>query len=182
MDEISLNILDIAKNSIRAKAALIEIMLTESDDTLSFIIKDDGIGMDSATLTSVKEPFFTTKPDGKGGLGIPALIEDTERTGGQVCIESTTESDTEKGHGTAVSGLFYKNHKDCAPLGDIISTLVTLIQGHPDVDICFFHKVKGGEVSLDTREIRKVLGAVPLDTYEILLWIRENLKEQYLSI
>lgn len=182
MDEISLNILDIAKNSIRAKAALVEIMLTESDDALSLVIKDDGIGMDSATLTSAKEPFFTTKPDGKGGLGIPTLIEDAERTGGQVCIASTAASDTEKGHGTTVSTLFYKNHKDCAPLGDIISTLVTLIQGHPDVDIYFLHKVKGGEVSLDTREMRKLLVGVPLDTYEVLLWVRENLEEQYLSV
>jgi hypothetical protein len=37
-------------------------------------------------------------------------------------------------------------------------------------------------VSLDTREIRQVLGdEVPLDEYEVLAWIRDMLKEQYAS-
>ena len=182
MNELSLNILDIAKNSARAKATLIEIMLTESDDTLSFVIKDNGVGMDENTLASVTVPFFTTKPTGMGGLGIPFLKQAAEITGGKIRIESRVASDTDKRHGTTVSALFYKNHIDCAPLGDIISTVVTLIQGHPDIDLLFEHKRKGRAVSLDTREMRRVLGAVPLNTYEVILWVRENLKEQYLSL
>ena len=47
MTEISLNVLDVAENSTRAEASLIEIsVLTDtSEDTMTIIIKDDGCGM-----------------------------------------------------------------------------------------------------------------------------------------
>jgi hypothetical protein len=78
-----------------------------------------------------------------------------------------------------VTASFYKNHIDFTPLGDIISTLTTLIQGHPNVDFLFNHRRDGKEVLLDTREIKAVLDGVPIDTFEVLLWIKENLSEQY---
>jgi Tfp pilus assembly protein PilP len=59
---------------------------------------------------------------------------------------------------------------------------VTLIQGHPDVDFLFTHKTENAEITLDTRELREVLENVPLDTFEVLIWIKENLEEQYNSI
>ena len=45
MPEISLNILDVAENSVRAKASLIEITVSvkPKEDTLSVIIRDDGV-------------------------------------------------------------------------------------------------------------------------------------------
>ena len=39
-----------------------------------------------------------------------------------------------------------------------------------------------GQVSLDTDELKAVLGAVPLDNYEVINWISEYLKEQYNEI
>ena len=38
MKELSLNILDIAENSVKAKATLVEILLTEDEEKLTIII------------------------------------------------------------------------------------------------------------------------------------------------
>ncbi|MBQ2517221.1 MAG: ATP-binding protein, partial [Clostridia bacterium] len=42
MKELSLNILDIAQNSIHADASFVQILLNETDRTLEIAIIDDG--------------------------------------------------------------------------------------------------------------------------------------------
>lgn len=179
MKEISLNILDIAENSVKAKATLTEIYVDEIGDKLTLTIKDDGCGMDEATVKSVIDPFYTTRKTRKVGLGIPLLKLSCEQTGGSLSITSSIDEDC---HGTTVKAVFLMNHIDFTPLGDVTSSIVTLIQGHPDTDFLFRHSTERGEVELDTRELRVVLEDVPLDTYEVICWIRDNLKEQYDAI
>ena len=179
MKELSLNILDIAENSVRADATLTEIVISENSDFLSIILKDNGIGMTEKTIESVRGPFFTTRTERKVGMGIPLLEFAAERTGGHIEIESKHIDSYPLGHGTTVRAFFNKGHIDFAPLGDIISTLITLIQGHPDRDFVFVHKKEGLIISLDTREIRESLGDIPLNTFEVLMWIRDNLRDQY---
>ncbi len=182
MKEISLNILDIAENSVKAGATLTEITITECENILTLEIKDDGCGMNSETLNSATNPFYTTRKTRKVGLGIPLLKLACEQTGGALEITSVLNDGTRRDHGTILKAVFYKNHIDCTPLGDVISSITTLIQGHPDTDFLFKHKTASGEVSLDTREIRSVLEDVPLSTYEVIIWIKENLEEQYSEI
>ena len=176
MKEISLNILDIAENSVKAKASLTEILISEEGDKLTLTIKDDGCGMDEQTVRSVIDPFYTTRKTRSVGLGIPLLKLACEQTGGTLDITSSVGEDD---HGTTLRAIFFKNHIDFTPLGDVTSSIVTLIQGHPDTDFLFCHKTERGEVTLDTREIRAVLEDVPLDTYEVICWIRSNIEEQY---
>ena len=179
MKELSLNILDIAENSLKAGATLTEISIIENTDELTIIIKDDGCGMSEDTVRDVINPFYTTRTTRKVGLGIPLFKMAAEQTGGYVEIESKTATEKDATHGTTVSAHFKKNHLDFTPLGDIISTVTTLIQGHPDRDFLFSHKTDAREVSLDTREIRAVIEDIPLDSFEILSWIRSSLDEQY---
>ena len=179
MKEISLNILDITENSVKAGATLTEIYVDEAGDTLTLTIKDDGCGMTEETVKSVTDPFYTTRTTRKVGLGIPLLKLACEQTGGLLSIISSVDDDT---HGTTLTAVFFKNHIDFTPLGDVISSIVTLIQGHPNTDFLFRHSTERGAVELDTREIRAVLDDVPLDTYEVILWIRDNLEEQYKEI
>ena len=179
MKELSLNILDIAENSYKANATLVEILINETDSVLSITIKDNGTGMTQDILASVTNPFYTTRKTRRVGLGIPLFKFAAEQTGGELRISSTHIDCDKDGHGTAVCATFFKNHIDFTPLGDIISTVTTLIQGHPDTDLLFSHKSDKGEVVLDTGEIRSVLEDIPLDSYEILNWIRDNLAEQY---
>ena len=176
MKEISLNILDIAENSVKAKATLTEILVDEQGDVLTLTIRDDGCGMDEQTVRSVIDPFYTTRKTRSVGLGIPLLKLACEQTGGSLSITSSVDA---RDHGTTVKATFFKSHIDFTPLGDVISSIVTLIQGHPDTDFLFRHTTERGGVELDTREIRAVLEDVPLDTYEVILWIRESLGEQY---
>ena len=182
MKELSLNILDITENSVKAGATLTEILLEEDDEILKISIIDDGSGMSEEVLESVKNPFYTTRTTRSVGLGIPLLILSAEQTGGEVTITSKVASEADSSHGTRVIARYYKNHIDFTPLGDMKSTITTLIQGHPDTDFLFIHKKGSGEVRLDTRELREVLGEVPLNTYEVIKWIEENLAEQYNEI
>lgn len=171
MKELSLNILDIAENSVKAKATLTEILIDENDKTIVLTIKDDGTGMPEEIVKAVTDPFYTTRTTRKVGLGLPLLKMAAEQTGGSIKIESSQGEN----HGTSVRAVFYKNHLDFTPLGDVISTVTTLIQGHPDTDFLFEHN----GVHLDTRELRQVLEGVPLDTYDVIKWISEYLREQY---
>ncbi len=175
MKELSLNILDIAENSVKAGATLTEISISESDTELVISIKDDGCGMSEETVRSVVDPFYTTRTTRKVGLGIPLFKLAAEQTGGSIEISSSTG----ELHGTTVTAYFNKNHLDFTPLGDVTSSVITLIQGHPDVDFLFMHHICEKEIRLDTRELRSVLEGVPLNTYEVLEWIRGCLEEQY---
>ena len=182
MKELSLNVLDITENSVKAGATLVEIEISESADTLTITITDDGHGMSAETLRSVTDPFYTTRTTRRVGMGIPLLMLAAQQTGGEVRITSRHADDFPEDHGTRVVARFYKNHIDFTPLGDVTETVVTLIQGHPTVDFLFRHVRDGGEVALDTRELRAVLEDVPLDNFEVLTWIRENLREQYNTV
>lgn len=179
MKELSLNILDIAENSFKANATLTEIRIEETGESLTLIIKDNGCGMTEETLSNVTNPFFTTRTTRKVGLGIPLLKAEAEMTGGSFEISSQSEKENNKTHGTTVKAVFNKKHIDYTPLGDVVSSIVTLVQGHPVSDILFIHTMEKQTVTLDTREIRRVLEDVPLNNFEVIKWIEEYLREQY---
>ncbi len=179
MKELSLNILDIVENSTKAKAELVKIEILEENELLTIKITDNGTGMTEEVLASVSNPFYTTRTTRKVGMGIPLFRLAAEQTGGSLSIESKHIDSHPDSHGTVVTAVFHKNHIDFTPLGDVISTITTLIQGHPTTDFIFIHKIGNASVSLDTREIRAILDDVPLDTFEVILWIKGNLEEQY---
>lgn len=179
MKELSLNILDIAENSLKACASLTEIRLDETEETLTITISDNGNGMSQEVLKSVRDPFYTTRTTRKVGMGIPLFKMAAEQTGGKLNISSKYIGDYPDSHGTVVTASFNKKHIDYTPLGDVISTVITLIQGHPSSDFLFEHSRPEGKVNLDTRQLREVLGEVPLNTFEVISWIKEYLLEQY---
>lgn len=179
MKELSLNILDIAMNSVKAEAKTVRITLTETDETFCFTISDDGRGMSRELLSRVTDPFCTTRTTRPVGMGIPLLKLAAEQTGGGISITSVSRDDDSSNCGTSLNARFYKNTVDFTPLGDIISTVITLIQGSPDIRWIYTHTFPSGEVTLDTDELKTELGDVPLDTPDVLVWIREYLKEGY---
>ena len=179
MKEISLNILDIAENSVKAGATLTQILIDEVDNRRVLSIIDDGCGMSPEIVRSVIDPFYTTRTTRKVGMGVPLLKLACEQTGGDLSIESVTEEMDPDHHGTKVIATFYTDHIDFTPLGDVVSSIVTLIQGHPDTDFLFRHTRGESAVELDTREIRQVLEDVPLSSFEVIQWIESYLREQY---
>ena len=182
MKELSLNILDITENSVKAGANLIFITLTETEETLTVSIKDNGCGMPPEFVEQVKDPFCTSRTTRKVGLGIPLLTLAARQTGGDVDIISKTAQMDPQNHGTETKAVFYKNHIDFTPLGNMTETVCTLIQCNPHIDFEYQHTTPVGEVVLSTKQMREVLGEVPLNTYEVISWIREDLTEQYQSV
>ena len=179
MKELSLNILDIAKNSVKADADTVYVTLTETEELFTMVISDNGCGMKPDFLKTVTDPFSTTRTTRKVGMGIPFLKLAAEQTGGSFGIESRHESDYPDNHGTVTTAVFNKTSIDFTPLGDIVSSVTTLIQGSPDIRWIFSHKMPENEVSLDTQELKEVLGDVPLDNLEVILWIKGYLEEAY---
>lgn len=179
MKELSLNILDIVENSVKAGATLTEILLTEEQNQLTITIRDDGCGMDAETVKRVTDPFYTTRTTRAVGLGLPLLKLEAQQTGGDVTVSSRDVATYPENHGTVVQAVFYTDHIDCPPMGDVPATVVTLVQGHPDTDFLFLHTKGGNEVRMDTRELREILEGVPLDSFEVLQWIQGFLAEGY---
>ena len=180
MDELSLYILDITMNSVRAGATEIAITLNEDDQWLVFSVTDNGCGMTEEQLSKLSDPFFTTRKTRKVGLGIPFLRMLAEMTGGDVEITSVSEKVSED-HGTTTTARFGKNHIDFIPLGDIVATIKTLIQGSPEINFTFTHTMKDASITLSCASLREILGDISLAEPEILSWIDGNLREQYAS-
>jgi len=171
MKELSLYILDLVQNSLRANAKCIQITVKDNirQDRLEITIKDDGHGMDSALLSKVTEPFVTTRTTRQMGMGIPLFKMAAELTGGTFDISSVP------GQGTTLQGVFIRSHIDITPIGDMTETLVTLVQGAPDVDFIYIYETDTQMLKFDTRDIREVLEEVPLNSPDVLNWIREHL-------
>ena len=97
-----------------------------------------------------------------------------DMTGGSFEIES------EPGRGTRVTARFVIDSIDRAPLGDISDTAVTLLG--PDIDVVWVYTVIGRSFTFDTREIKAELGDIPIDSPEIISFLRNLLKENIDSI
>lgn len=180
MQELSLYILDITENGVAAGADTITIAIEETGPVMTIRIEDNGRGMDAETVRKLSDPFYTTRTTRKVGMGVPLFQMAATMTGGELAISSVQAP--AEGHGTKVKAVFHTDHIDCVPLGDIVSTLITLLQGSPDIDFIYQHSRDGEAVELDTRELKEQLGDVPVNAPEVLAWIREYLEEQYTSI
>lgn len=178
MRELSLNVLDIAQNSISAGASLIEIEITASSkkNELTIGIFDNGKGMTSAQLQNVQDPFFTTRTTRKVGMGIPLFKLAAEQTGGYLNIES------EVGKGTRVTAFFKTDSIDFTPLGDIESTIIMLITMNTDRNFIYRLTVDEKNFTLSTIELNDILGGVPLNEPSVMQWIKEYLHEQTQTI
>ena len=150
MEDLSLHILDIVENSIRAHAKKIEIKITEDKkrDLLDIEIIDDGEGMDESTVKNVLDPFFTTRNTRKVGLGLPLLAQSAEESGGSVKIKS------KPGKGTKVRATFGYNHIDRRPFGNIGKSLKVLIVANPDIDFIYDYKKNGKSHHICTKELK----------------------------
>lgn len=178
MRELSLNVLDITQNSISAGASLIEIEVIEDTvlRTLAINIIDNGKGMSEEQLMSVRDPFFTTRTTRKVGMGIPLFKLAAEQTGGCFSINSAL------GKGTSVGAVFKTDSVDFTPLGDMRSTVIMLVTMNLDREFVYRHKVDGNEFVFDTREIKNVLGDVPLDEPDVTAWMREYIDENITNL
>jgi hypothetical protein len=173
MLELSLHILDIAENAVRAQARTVCINVMEDlqSDRLTLEIRDDGKGMTEDELRRVLDPFYTTKKVRRVGLGLPMLAQAAQNAGGWFAIESKPSE------GTAVRVAFRLSHIDRQPLGDLQGTLVTLIMGNPDIHFIYRHQRGRDAYVLDTEQIKAEIEDVPINHVEVLKFIRQDIAE-----
>ncbi len=178
MTELSLNILDIAENSVKAGAPLTEITVAavSNANLLEITIKDNGCGMSEEQVQKVIDPFYTTRTTRKVGLGVPFFKESAEAAGGSFSIESKV------GVGTTVKASYELDNIDRMPMGDLTATIHTLVTMHEEQDFLFTYKVNENEFVLDTRELREILGDISFKEYEVSQYIKDYLKENITSV
>ena len=159
MRELSLHILDIVENGITAGADCIHINVIEShaEDLVKIIIRDNGRGIPAEKLERLQDPFVTSRTTRRVGLGLPLLAAAAERCGGKMEVTLGTAG------GTEVVATFGYSHIDRAPVGDMASTLTTLMMGNPQIDFVYTHTINGEDFILDTRALKKELGVDSLE-------------------
>lgn len=174
MRDLSLHILDLAENSVRAGASLVEIGIDVTENKrITLTLRDNGCGMSREMLESVTSPFTTSRTTRKVGLGIPLMMQNARLTGGDVTLES------EPGKGTCLTAVLDGNSIDCLPLGDIVGTVLSLITANPEKpDFVLTCSSPLGSMDFDTRAVRQALGDVSLNEPEITAWMKESMQEE----
>ncbi len=173
MQDLSLHVLDVAENGIKAGADLVRIRIEENpeEDCLMMTISDNGKGMEPEFLAKVLDPFVTTRTTRKVGLGLSLLQQTAEEADGSLKVDSTL------GKGTRVDVTMKYGHIDRKPMGEMAETMITLIQGNPSVDFAYDHIKNGKKYSLNTAEIRQELEEIPLNNPEVINLVKGDLVE-----
>lgn len=174
MRELALHILDIAQNSIAAKATKLIIEINENvKGFFVFRIKDNGCGMSEEMVRNVRDPFVTTRKTRKVGMGIPFMDMVTQQCGGHLDIIS------QPGKGTEVAAYFEADNIDRPPLGNIVESIKVLLVGTPDIDLDFTYTCTGGTMIFKTEEMREILGdACDFTNPAVYSWLEDYLTQQ----
>lgn len=146
---LSDHVADICQNSVKAGARNVELEIHEDEKKFSFKVVDDAGGMPKVFLEQIFDPFFTTRDKNirKVGLGIPFLKAAAEQTGGKMDIVS------QDGVGTMTSATFFKSNIDCQPVGDIVSTIFTLITSDKNIFWKIMREYNEEEYAIDTEKL-----------------------------
>lgn len=173
MRELSLHLLDLMENALAAGASRLDVEIDEdlANDRLTLRVSDNGRGMTPEMVSRVGDPFFTTRTTRQVGLGIPLLQAAAERCAGGLTITSRP------GVGTEVVATFQHSHIDRAPLGDLKSTLLSVLLADRTAELHYRHRRDDRVFAFDTGEMRQMLGEVPLSHPLVRDWLDAFLTE-----
>ena len=152
MRELSLHILDLVENAVRAGATVIAVSVEEEPvaDLLVISVEDDGPGL-AVEADIAADPFFTTKEGKKTGLGLSLLKFRVEQSGGCFRLERSSLG------GLAVRASMPLSHVDRSPLGDLAATLASVVCTCPDVELRSRLRVGKREWNVSTTDILRGL-------------------------
>jgi len=170
VEDLAFHVADLVENALQAGAKLVAVELAREGEVFRIRVEDDGAGMAEDQLRRAGDPFFTTKPGRRVGLGLAFLRQTAEELGGSFQIHS------EPGKGTLVEARIPWDHPDRPPLGDLSGTLLPLIVTSP-VEFRLVFRDYRYAWTLDTRELRKALGPVPFTDPEVLSFLKRAMGE-----
>lgn len=142
MRDLSLHILDLIENSIRAQATAIAVTIAAypEEDRLEVIVEDNGPGLNVSPEVAT-DPFYTTKEGKRTGLGLSLMRAAAEQAGGELTLSKSSLG------GLAVKATMQLSHIDRSPLGDLAATFSSVACTNPDLDLlCRFRMGKKEEV------------------------------------
>jgi signal transduction histidine kinase len=130
MHDLSLYILDILENSVRAGATVIAttIVADREDDELRIRIEDDGPGLQVEPEQAL-DPFFTTKSHKRTGLGLSLFRQAAEAAGGSLTVGRSDELG-----GACVGARMSLVNVDRPPLGDVAASIATMVVTNPEIE------------------------------------------------
>jgi len=168
--------MDLVENGVAAHATRITISLLEDvgRDHLALRVEDNGRGMSADVVEHAADPFYTTRNTRAVGLGLSLLRAAAERCEGDFRLDSTP------GRGTRVECRFGLSHIDRPPLGDVVTTLTTLVALHPDIELCYEHRAGECRFHMDTAEFQAALGdELPLSEPVVVAALRRHLEAEW---
>lgn len=173
MQDFAMHLLDLAHNSISAKATtlLIKVHESPSNDRFEISLTDDGCGMDEETVKKARNPFYTSRTTRRVGLGIPLLEGTTKQCAGKFHLKSTP------GKGTTIGSIVPYDCIDRPPLGDVGQCVAMILQASPTLHLTLDYTYESEKFRLDSDEIKATLGDVSIDEPEILLFIQSYVQE-----
>jgi signal transduction histidine kinase len=150
-EELSQHILDIAMNSLSGNANQVQISILESrkHDWLVLRVRDDGRGMDAATLQRVLANRWSSKKQRLKpiGLGLALLRQTAEMCGGHFRLRSAP------GRGTSVTASMRLSHIDRPPLGDLSATILALCATDRKMNVQLNYRSDEQKFSFDSQEL-----------------------------
>ncbi|HQB54614.1 MAG TPA: sensor histidine kinase [Sphaerochaeta sp.] len=148
-------VLEVVQNAFEANSTETRVVLQETAEAFAVTVTDNGKGMSEEVMKRVLDPFSTEEgkhPHRKVGLGLSFLNQATELAGGELTLRS------EVGVGTTVRFTFDPASIDTPPLGDVVSTFMTLL-AHPKAgSLVIERKTETDGYALDRKELIGVLG------------------------
>jgi signal transduction histidine kinase len=149
MHDLSLYLLDIIENSVRAGATVIAttIVADRERDELTIRVEDDGPGLPVEPEQAL-DPFFTTKADKKTGLGLSLFRQAAEAAGGGLEVGRSQVLG-----GVAVTARMSLGNVDRPPLGDIAATIATMVVTNPEIEFRVEITDHGSRTSLRGPEV-----------------------------
>ncbi len=130
MRDLSLHVLDLVENALRAGASIVEVGVEEdaAADRLVLSVEDNGPGFPPGVCDAA-DPFFTTKSGHRTGLGLSLLRAAAERAEGKLLLGRSGLG------GAAVRAEMSLGHVDRSPLGDMAASLSSVVCTNPGVDL-----------------------------------------------
>ena len=172
MQDLSLYLLDLVQNSLRAGCTKVHISLNFGSNCLTLTVQDNGCGMNEEQSRQALSPFYTTRMERTVGLGLPLFRMACEQTGGSFSLFS------QEGKGTTVVGKFCTNQIDCPPLGKIGDTMAVLISGNEAVQFYLEASRGTNRFQFDTQQVKEILHDVPIRTSEVVIFLSQYIEEQ----
>lgn len=154
MRDLSLHILDLVENSIRAGASEVRITIAEdvAADVLKITIEDNGPGLDMPEEVVV-DPFYTTKTGKHVGLGLSLFREAAVQAGGDLRLRKSALG------GLAVDVTMGLTHVDRPPLGDVARMVSAVVCTNPDLALCCTFSVEARHLTVRVGDVLQSLSA-----------------------